>query len=214
MYIFFPLCVLDEVTSVITGGFIDQLSLHFSICQGRGGTLQLKYSKWEKKEEEGSTPLLRRQLLWCIFRRTGKGWQTYWKHVKWHSIMGQRGFLPKESTGLKSAQGLLPCKPLEQCPFGASFAVSSSSEDKLAIFFNRAFFSTAAKTSCFKKLKEIWHHSKIYRAEYSTTASLHASCWYVRWNAAEIAEAQQKKDIKVVLHFSALLPQSIHLSTF
>lgn len=43
-FICFFSCVIHKVTSVITGGFIDQLSLHISICQGKGATLRLKDS--------------------------------------------------------------------------------------------------------------------------------------------------------------------------
>lgn len=43
--------VTHKVISVITEGFIDQLSLHISVCQEKGGTLQLKDSNRELKRK-------------------------------------------------------------------------------------------------------------------------------------------------------------------
>lgn len=49
IFIYISLCVRHKVSSVITGGFTDQLSLHISLCHGKGGTLQLKDSIRELK---------------------------------------------------------------------------------------------------------------------------------------------------------------------
>lgn len=121
LYIFFLVCYTQSYFSDNWRGFIDQLSLHISICHGKGGALWLKDSiselKGEKKRKD-------EHLSWdtgCSDVYSGvqeKRWQTYWKYVKWHSIIGHWGALPREHIGLKSAQGPSQCKPLERCPFG------------------------------------------------------------------------------------------------
>lgn len=121
----------------MTGGFIDQLSLRISV-KGKEVPYSLKTASESWNGKEGSTPLLRHQLLWCIFNSTGKRWRTYWKYVKWHSIMGRWGTLPAENRGLKPAQGPSPLKPSGAVPFWSltccviewEFTV----EDKRAIF--------------------------------------------------------------------------------